>query len=314
MLYVSETAHDPDTRIDRRFAALNDEGRPALVTFVMAGDPDYETWLAIVRALPKAGADVIEIGMPFSDPMADGPAIQVSGQRALKGGQTLARTLQLVRAFREGDADTPIVLMGYYNPIYSMGNDRFLDAAKAAGVDGLIVVDLPPEADDELCLPAMKRGLSFIRLATPTTDDKRLPAVLVNTSGFVYYVSILGITGTASPDTARVAEAVTRIKRHTILPVVVGFGVKTAAQAAAIGRSADGVVVGTALVNAVAGSLDGDGKATGDTVKAVTDLVAGLAAGVRARTRRGGRVGDLVRDELDQQRRPSEDQEFPRQA
>ncbi|HET7714547.1 MAG TPA: tryptophan synthase subunit alpha [Bauldia sp.] len=271
-----------ETRIDRRFAALRHEGRPALVTFVMAGDPDHDTSLSIIKALPGAGADLIEIGMPFSDPMADGPAIQASGQRALRGGETLRKTLAMVRAFRESDADTPVVLMGYYNPIYSMGNARFLEEAKAAGVDGLIVVDLPPEADDELCLPAMKRGLSFVRLATPTTDDKRLPAVLANTSGFVYYVSILGITGTASPDSVRVSEAVTRIKRHTILPVVVGFGVKTAAQAAQIGRAADGVVVGSALVGAVAGSLDRDGRATAGTVKAVTDLVADLAGGVRA--------------------------------
>jgi tryptophan synthase alpha chain len=272
------------TRIDRRFAALKAEGRPALVTFVTAGDPDYDTSLAIVRALPKAGADVIEIGMPFSDPMADGPAIQASGLRALKGGQTMKRTLAMVRAFREQDSDTPIVLMGYYNPIYSYGNDAFLDDAKAAGVDGLIVVDLPPEADDELCVPAIERGLNFIRLATPTTDDKRLPAVLANTSGFVYYVSILGITGAAAPDTARVAAAVERIKRHTILPVAVGFGVSTAAQAEAIGRDADGVVVGSALVTAVRNSLDAEGRATKRTVSAVTDLVADLARGVgRAR-------------------------------
>jgi tryptophan synthase alpha chain len=271
-----------ETRIDRRFAALRVEGRPALVTFVMAGDPDHATSLAIVRALPAAGADLIEIGMPFSDPMADGPAIQMSGQRALRGGETLRKTLALVSAFRASDGETPVVLMGYYNPIYSYGNDRFLDEARAAGVDGLIVVDLPPEADDELCLPAMERGLSFIRLATPTTDDRRLPAVLANTSGFVYYVSITGITGAASPDTARVAEAVTRIKRHTILPVVVGFGVKTAAQAAAIGRAADGVVVGSALIAAIHASLDGAGRATPATVGAVTGLVASLAGGVRS--------------------------------
>jgi tryptophan synthase alpha chain len=270
------------TRIDRRFAALKAKGRPALVTFVTAGDPDYDTSLAIVRALPKAGADVIEIGMPFSDPMADGPAIQASGLRALKGGQTMKKTLALVRAFRERDAETPIVLMGYYNPIYSYGNDRFLDDAKAAGVDGLIVVDLPPEADDELCIPAIERGMNFIRLATPTTDDRRLPAVLAHTSGFVYYVSILGITGTASPDVSRVAAAVERIKGHTILPVAVGFGVNTAAQAAAIGRAADGVVVGSALVTAVRNSLDAEGRATKTTVSAVTDLVADLARGVRA--------------------------------
>ena len=272
------------TRIDRRFAALKEQSRPALVTFVTAGDPDYDTSLAIVRALPKAGADLIEIGMPFSDPMADGPAIQASGLRALKAGQTMKRTLALVRAFREQDSETPVVLMGYYNPIYSYGNDAFLDDAKAAGVAGLIVVDLPPEADDELCVPAIERGLNFIRLATPTTDDKRLPAVLANTSGFVYYVSILGITGAAAPDATRVAAAVERIKRHTILPVAVGFGVSTAAQAEAIGRDADGVVVGSALVTAVRNSLDADGRATKRTVSAVTDLVADLARGVgRAR-------------------------------
>jgi len=270
------------TRIDRRFAELKDEGRPALVTFVTSGDPDYDTSLAILKSLPAAGADVIEIGVPFSDPMADGPAIQASGLRALRAGQTLKRTLTKVRAFRKDDQTTPLVLMGYYNPIYIYGNDRFLADAREAGVDGLIVVDLPPEADDELCLPAMKAGLNFIRLATPTTDDKRLPAVLANTSGFVYYVSITGITGTASPDTGKVVEAVKRIKRHTILPVAVGFGVKTAAQARAIGRVADGVVVGSALVSAVGASLDGDNRATGKTVRAVTDLVAELAAGVRA--------------------------------
>jgi tryptophan synthase alpha chain len=270
------------TRIDRRFAALKQEGRPALVTFVMAGDPDHETSLEIIRALPKAGADLIEVGMPFSDPMADGPAIQASGLRALKAGQTLKKTLALVRAFRETDANTPIVLMGYYNPIYIYGNDRFLDDARAAGVDGLVVVDLPPEADDELCVPAIARGLNFIRLATPTTDDKRLPAVLANTSGFVYYVSITGITGAAAPDTGRVSTAVERIKRHTILPVAVGFGVKSAAQAKAIGRAADGVVVGSALVSAVKDSLDAEGRATKKTVSAVTDLVADLASGVRA--------------------------------
>ena len=199
------------TRIDRRFAALKSEGRPALVTFVTAGDPDYDTSLEILRALPNAGADIVEVGMPFSDPMADGPAIQAAGLRALRGGHTMAKTLAMVRSFRERDRDTPIVLMGYYNPIYSYGNGRFLDDARAAGVDGLIIVDLPPEADDELCLPAVAKGLNFIRLATPTTDDRRLPAVLANTSGFVYYVSIAGITGAASPDANLVARAVERI-------------------------------------------------------------------------------------------------------
>jgi len=269
------------TRIDRRFAELKREGRAALVTFVMAGDPDYDTALAIARALPRAGADLIELGMPFTDPMADGPAIQAAGVRALGSGQTLTKTLALVRAFREGDDATPIVLMGYYNPIYIYGVDRFLSDAKAAGVDGLIVVDLPPEEDAELCVPALGAGLNFIRLATPTTDDKRLPAVLTNTSGFVYYVSVAGITGSAAPDPAKVGEAVARIKRHTQLPVAVGFGVRTAQAAAAIARGADGVVIGSALVAAVKASLDPNGKPTAHTVSAVTDLVAQLAAGVR---------------------------------
>jgi tryptophan synthase alpha chain len=271
-----------ETRIDRRFASLKAEGRPALVTFMTAGDPDPATTLSLLKALPGAGADVIELGMPFSDPMADGPAIQAAGLRALKGGQTMARTLDLVRAFRETDDATPIVLMGYYNPIYQYGSDRFVADAKAAGVDGMIIVDLPPEADDELCLPALKAGLNFIRLATPTTDDKRLPAVLENTSGFVYYVSINGITGSAAPDASRVAESVARIKRHTHLPVAVGFGVRTAEQAAAIGANADGVVVGSAIVSAVAASLDSEGRATDATVPAVLALVSELAGGVRA--------------------------------
>lgn len=270
-----------ETRISRRFAALAKEGRPALVTFVMAGDPDFATSLAILEALPEAGADVIEIGMPFSDPMADGPAIQAAGLRALHAGQTLKKTLALVAAFRVTDTVTPIVLMGYYNPIWVYGGDRFLAEAKEVGVDGLIVVDLPPEADDELCLPALAGGLNFIRLATPTTDDRRLPTVLANTSGFVYYVSITGITGAAKPDAARVAEAVDRIKRHTDLPVAVGFGVRDAATAREIGRNADGVVVGSAIVQAVAASLE-NGRATARTVPAVTALVADLASGVRA--------------------------------
>jgi tryptophan synthase alpha chain len=273
------------TRIDTRFAELKREGRAALVTFITAGDPDLETSLAILRALPQAGADVLELGMPFSDPMADGPAIQMSSQRALKAGQTLKKTLDLVRAFRTGDDATPIVLMGYYNPIYVYGVDRFLADAKAAGVDGLIVVDLPPEEDDELCLPALKAGLNFIRLATPTTDDERLPAVLANTSGFVYYVSITGITGSAAPDTAKVTSAVGRIKRHTRLPVAVGFGVRTAAHAAAIAAGADGVVVGSALVSALKASLDGNDKATAKTTTVVINLVAELARGVRGARR-----------------------------
>ena len=269
------------TRIDRRFASLKREGRAALVTFVTAGDPDHVTSLTIVKAAPAAGADVIELGMPFTDPMADGPAVQASSLRALKAGQTLRKTLELVRAFRAGDADTPIVLMGYYNPIYIYGVDRFLTDAVSAGVDGLIVVDLPPEEDDELCLPALSAGLNFIRLTTPTTDDKRLPAVLANTSGFVYYVSITGITGAATPEFGRVAQAVARIKRHTDLPIAVGFGVKNAEHARAIAQGSDGVVVGSALVEAVRTSLDADGKATPKTVPAVTDLIASLAAGVR---------------------------------
>jgi len=269
------------TRISRRFASLKDEGRAALVTFLMAGDPDEKTSLEIVCALPKAGADVIELGMPFTDPMADGPAIQAAGLRALRAGQTLKKTLGMVRDFRAGDDATPIVLMGYYNPIYIYGVERFLADAKSAGVDGLIVVDLPPEEDDELCLPALRAGLNFIRLATPTTDDTRLPAVLNNTSGFVYYVSITGITGAAAPDTGKVTAAVKRIKRHTELPVAVGFGVKTAAHAGAIAASADGVVVGSALVDAVRASLDRDGKATARTVDTVRALVAELARGVR---------------------------------
>ena len=272
-------------RMDRRFAGLNGGGRAALVTFLTAGDPDYDTSLAILEALPKAGADVIELGMPFTDPMADGPAIQASSLRALKAGQTLKRTLAMARAFRQADDATPIVLMGYYNPIYIYGVEKFLADATAAGVDGLIVVDLPPEEDEELCLPALKAGLNFIRLATPTTDDRRLPAVLANTSGFVYYVSITGITGMAAPDTGKVAAAVARIKRHTRLPVAVGFGVKTAAHARAIAEGADGVVVGSALVEALKQSLDPDNKATGKTVTAVTDLVAALAEGVRGARR-----------------------------
>ncbi len=269
------------TRIDRRFAELKTEGRAALVTFLTAGDPDPETSLALVQALPAAGADVIELGMPFTDPMADGPAIQMSSQRALKAGQTLKKTLELVRAFRGSDDATPLVLMGYYNPIYIYGVDRFLRDAKSAGVDGLIIVDLPPEEDEELCLPALKAGLNFIRLATPTTDDKRLPAVLANTSGFVYYVSITGITGAATPDAEKVAAAVARIKRHTKLPVAVGFGVRTAEQAAGIASGADGVVVGSALVSVLKGSLDPNDKATEKTVSGVVDLVAALARGVR---------------------------------
>ena len=269
-------------RIARRFAALAGEGRAGLVSFVMAGDPDGERSLELVRGLPAAGADLIELGMAFTDPMADGPAIQAAGLRALKAGQTLAGTLELVRAFRAGDDDTPIILMGYYNPIYVYGVDRFLEDALAAGVDGLIVVDLPPEEDEELCLPALARGVAFIRLATPTTDDRRLPAVLRNTSGFLYYVSITGITGAAGATECAVAEAVARLKRHTRLPVAVGFGIKTPEQAAAVARHAEAAVVGSALVERVAAAERGGG----DAAASVLALVEALAAGVRGVVKR----------------------------
>ncbi len=271
----------PETRITRRFAELKKEGRAALVTFITAGDPDLETSKKIVFGLPAAGADIIELGMPFSDPMADGPAIQASSQRALKAGMTLRKTLALVREFRAKDQTTPIVLMGYYNPIYVFPGAAFLAEAKAAGVDGLIVVDLPPEADDELCIPAMREGLNFIRLATPTTDDKRLPAVLNNTSGFVYYVSITGITGSAAPVVTEVHSQVARIRASTPLPVAVGFGVRTADQARAIAKGADGVVVGSALVNAIRDSLDAAGRARGNTASDVLDLVKTLGDALR---------------------------------
>lgn len=269
------------TRIDRCFAALEKEGRPALMPFVTAGDPDLGTSLEIIKALPAAGADVIELGMPFSDPMADGPAVQLAGHRSLAAGHTMARTLQLVRDFRDHDDDTPIILMGYYNPIYIYGNEKFLADVKAAGVDGLIIVDLPPEADEELCIPAAKYGVNFIRLATPTTDEKRLPVVLNNTSGFVYYVSITGITGAAITNFDKVAAAVSLIKKKTDLPVVVGFGVKTAQHAEAIGKEADGVVVGSVIVSAIEASLDDEGKATDNTVSSVVKLVSELSAGVK---------------------------------
>jgi tryptophan synthase alpha chain len=269
------------TRIDARFAELKKQGRSALVTFLMAGDPNLETSLAIFKALPKAGADVIEIGMPFTDPMADGPAIQASGLRALKAGTTLKKTLALVRDFRADDDTTPIVLMGYYNPIYIYGVEKFVADAKSAGVDGLILVDLPAEEDAELCVPALAAGLNFIRLVPPTADDKRLSVVLKNTSGFVYYVSITGITGSAAADIAAVTDAVARIKRHTKLPVCVGFGIRTPQAARAIAENANGAVVGTALVDALRDSLDTAGQATTKTVAAVADLVASLAQGVR---------------------------------
>jgi tryptophan synthase alpha chain len=270
------------SRIEKRFASLEEERRAALVTFVTAGDPDYETSKQILIGLPEAGADIIELGMPFSDPMADGPAIQASSQRALRAGQTMQRTLELVRTFRAGDKQTPIVLMGYYNPIYVYPVPRFLEDAKAAGVDGLIVVDVPPEADEEVCLPALAKGLNFIRLATPTTDAKRLPAVLANTSGFVYYVSITGVTGAAAPDIAAVAPHIARIKRATALPVAVGFGVKAPEQVRAIAQIADGVVVGSALVTAIRDSLGAEGQATGKTAPAVLKLVRTLARALKA--------------------------------
>src|SRR6202045_2409544 len=276
------------TRIDACFTELKKQDRAAFITFLMAGDPDPATSLAIIKALPGAGADIIEIGMPFTDPMADGPAIQAAGLRALKAGMTLKKTLAMVREFRTGDATTPLVLMGYYNPIYIYGVDKFLADAKSAGVDGLIIVDLPPEEDTELCLPAMRAGLNFIRLATPTTDDKRLPAVLANTSGFVYYVSITGITGAAAPDVSTTKGAAARIKRHTKLPVAVGFGVRSGEQARAIAEGADGVVVGSALVDLVRQSLDEHGKATPRTVTMVSELVAQLAQGVRGAKKAAG--------------------------
>jgi len=268
------------TRLDKRFARLKAEGRAAFITFITAGDPDFDTTLAILKGLPAAGADVIELGMPFTDPMADGPAIQTSTQRALKAGASMMKTLELVRRFRQSDAETPIVLMGYYNPIYHMGVDLFLSRATDAGVDGLIVVDLPPEEDDELCEPAMRAGLNFIRLATPTTDDKRLPAVLANTSGFVYYVSINGITGSASPEAQNVAAAVARIKRHTSLPVAVGFGIRTPEQAAEIARNADGAVVGSAIVDAIAAEIDPQGRVKSGAAERVLAFVHKLAEGV----------------------------------
>jgi tryptophan synthase alpha chain len=269
------------TRIERRFAALKNKGRAGLIAFITAGDPDTATSLKVLKALPGAGADIIELGMPFSDPMADGPAIQAASQRALKAGQTMVKTLAMVKVFREQEDATPIVLMGYYNPIYVYGVDRFLTDAVAAGVDGLIVVDMSPEEDAELRPQARQAGLNFIRLATPTTDAKRLPAVLANTSGFLYYVSIAGITGTAAPDLADVAAHVGRIKAKTELPIAVGFGVKTKEQVAAIAKLAEGVVVGSAIVSAIAQSLDADGNATPETGPRVLGLVEQLASALR---------------------------------
>ena len=268
-------------RIERRFAALKAEGRGALVTFVTAGDPDQKTAREIILGLPAAGADMIELGMPFSDPMADGPSVQASSLRALKAGATLANTLELVAAFRAEDQNTPIILMGYFNPIYIYGVDAFLTDAKAAGIDGLIIVDLPPEEDSELCKPAIDAGIRWIRLATPTTDDERLPKVLNNASGFIYYVSILGVTGSASTPEDATRKAVMRLKSHTDLPVAVGFGIKTPEMAATIAKSADAAVVGSAIVDRVLEGLDADGKLGPDTARNVLSFVSELAAGVR---------------------------------
>jgi tryptophan synthase alpha chain len=279
------------TRIDKRFAELKREGRAGLVTFITAGDPDYATSLAILNALPQAGADIIELGLPFSDPMADGPAIQAASQRALRGGQTMRKTLEMVKSFRQNDNSTPLVLMGYYNPIYVYPVDRFVADAAEAGVDGLIVVDIPPEEDAELRPAAAKAGLNFIRLATPTTDAKRLPAVLANTSGFVYYVSIAGITGTKAPDLAEVKSHVERIKTQTSLPIAVGFGVKTEEQVRTLARVAEGVVVGSALVGAIAQSLDQKGKATSATGRDALALVERLAGALRQPVEAAGAVG-----------------------
>jgi tryptophan synthase alpha chain len=268
-------------RIGRRFAALEAEGRGGLVTFVTAGDPDYRTSREIVLGLADAGADLIELGMPFSDPMADGPTVQASSLRALKSGMKLAKCLELVRDYRATDDAMPIVLMGYYNPIYSFGVDKFLAEARESGVDGLIIVDLPPEEDAELCLPAIEAGLNFIRLATPTTDDKRLPAVLANTSGFVYYVSVMGITGTKSATNKTIRDAVGRLRRHTDLPIGVGFGIRTPEDARDVSRVANAAVVGSAIVEKVVEGLNGKGEATAGLAENVLDYVRQLAAGVR---------------------------------
>jgi len=268
-------------RIERRFQALKKEGRSGLVTFTMMGDPDIETSFEILRGLPGAGADIIEIGSPFTDPMADGPVIQVAGQRALKGGITLEKTIDLVRRFREEDGETPLILMGYYNPIYIYGVERFLRDALDAGLDGLIIVDLPPEEDAELCLPALEAGLAFIRLTAPTTDDARLPRVLENSSGFVYYISITGITGADAASSASIEAAVARLRRHTELPVAVGFGIKTPKQAGEVARVADAAVVGSAIITAIENSLDDSGARTAQTVDAALSLVRDLSIGVR---------------------------------
>lgn len=266
------TTTTPEGRLARRFAETRRQGRAALVTYIAAGDPDYDTSLATLKGLGEAGADVIELGMPFTDPMADGPAIQHATRRALDAGQTMDKTLEMVRQLRQTDQQTPVVLMGYYNPIYARGVPRFLDQAKAAGVDGLIVVDLPPEHDDELCLPANQAGLNFVRLATPTTDARRLPGVLANTSGFLYYVSSNGVTGGAAPSAERVQQEVARIREHSDIPIAVGFGIRTAAQARQIGAFADGVVVGSALIDAQA-----SGESPAEGTQAVLALTRELA-------------------------------------
>ncbi len=267
-------------RIDACFAKARAENRPVLVTYTMAGDPDAATSLEILKNVAASGADIVEFGLPFTDPVADGPSIQAAGLRALDGGQTTAQTLDLVREFRKDFPDTPVILMGYYNPIYSYGPEKFVADAKDAGVDGMIVVDVPAEEDEELCLPALEAGLAFIRLVPPTADDKRLPTILKNSAGFVYHVSINGITGAATPDYSVVSTALERIRKYTDLPIVVGFGVKTGEHAAALGEHADGVVVGTALVNQIEASYS-DGKATDATATSVNGLVEELAAGVR---------------------------------
>jgi len=273
-------------RIEARFAKLAGESRAAFVPFIMAADPDLDTSFEILKGLPEAGADLIELGVMYSDPMADGPAIQAAGLRAKAGGARLDRTLEMVRRFRADDDQTPIILMGYYNPIYIYGVDRFLTDALDAGVDGLIVVDLPPEEDIELCLPARNAGMHFIRLAAPTTDDARLPVVIANTSGFVYYVAIAGITGTKSAEKSEIGDAVARLKRHTDLPIAVGFGIKTPDQAAAVAEVADAAVVGSAIVQTVANNLDANGKATPALVSNVLDLTRALANGVRSAVRK----------------------------
>jgi tryptophan synthase alpha chain len=274
------------SRIDARFAEVRKEGRAAFIAFITAGDPSHDVSLEIMKGLPKAGADIVELGMPFTDPMADGPSIQAASLRALKAGARMTKTLDLVRAFRVGDQKTPVVLMGYFNPVHHYGVTNFLADAKAAGVDGLIVVDLPPEEDKELCLPALEEGLNFIRLATPTTDDARLPRVLRNTSGFLYYVSIAGITGTKTFDESDVARAVARLKKATDLPVAVGFGIRTPEQAEGIARFADAAVVGTALVDRIAANLTADGAAKPGLVADVLKFAESLSEGVRRAKRK----------------------------